>query len=346
MKAVRWHGVHDVRVDDVAKPEIIDPEDAILRVTTAAICGSDLHLYHGKVPKLRPGTTIGHEFVGVVDAVGPGVRSVEPGQRYVASMATACGRCSACIAGTHMGCGRYALFGYGDLFGGLDGGQAEYVRVPIADVTLSPISDGLSDEQAIFVGDILSTAYTSCDEIGLEHGDIAVVVGAGPVGQLAVQCAQLSTPSAVYVVDLVEERLQQAAATGAVPINAAESDPRKRLLELTGGRRADVVIEAVGNAKSLETAWKLAGTSGRIALAGFLVDEPFPDSAGRTWLRNLTVRTIVGQPIKYRDRLTRLIEAGKLAPEGIITDRVPIDGAVDAYKRLDRREIVKVVMSF
>ena len=333
-----------MRVEEIDRPQLQDPEDAILRVTTAAICGSDLHLYHGKVPKVTPGMVVGHEFMGIVESVGEAVRLVKPGQRCVASMFTACGRCEACLAGHHLGCARYALFGYGELFGGLDGGQAEYVRVPLADMTLAPVPDGLADEDILFTGDILATAYTGCIEVDLQPGETVAIVGAGPVGQLAVQCAQLFSPAAVYVVDLVAERLAEAAVFGAIPIDASVGDPADQLRELTGGRRADVVLEAVGNAATLATAWRLAATGARIGLIGFLVDEPFPVSAGNTWLRGLAVHPVLGQPIRHRATLTRLIGAKRLLPGAIITERVPLAEAAEAYARLDRREATKLIL--
>lgn len=345
MRAVCWYGPKDIRVEEREKPALVDPDDAILKVTTAAICGSDLHLYHGKVPKVRPGTTIGHEFVGVIESVGPGVRTLRPGARCLASMFTACGRCPACVAGNHLGCDRYALFGYGELFGGLAGGQAEYVRVPLADMTLSAIPPGLSDEDILFAGDILATAYTGCVAGGIEHGDIVVVVGAGPVGQLAAECAMLFAPASVFVVDVLADRLRQVAALGAIPIDASTGDPLHQLREHTGGTRADVVIEAVGNAGALDTAWRLAATGARLALVGFLVDELFPQSAGQTWLRALTVVPVLGQPIRYRHRLTRLIQAGRLRPARIISERIELEAVPDAYGRLDRRELTKVIVT-
>jgi threonine dehydrogenase-like Zn-dependent dehydrogenase len=344
MKALCWCGPEDVRIEEVEKPTLLEPDDAILRVTTAAICGSDLHLYHGKIPRLVPGVVLGHEFMGVVEAVGPAVRLVRPGQRYLASMFTACGRCAACIAHRYLDCPFFAMFGGGAFFNDVAGGQAEYVRIPMADMTLSPVPDALGDEQVLFIGDILATAYTGCVKAGIQPGEIVAIVGAGPVGQLAAACAQLFAPAAVYVVDLVKARLQEVVRFGAVPIDASEGDPPRALREMTGGRRADVVIEAVGNAAALQTAWRLAEKSGRLSLVGMLVDEPFPQTAGQTWLRNLSIHTITGEPFTHRDTLLRLVAAGKLRPETVISEKVPLDAAPDAYGRLDRRETTKVVL--
>lgn len=344
MRAVCWYGSADIRIEDRDEPVLIEGGDAILRVTTAGICGSDLHLYHGKVPKVPVGMTIGHEFVGVVESVGDDVRRIRPGMRCLASMFTACGRCSSCIAGNHLGCDRYAIFGYGELFGGLDGGQAEQVRVPLADMTLSPVPDHLADQDILFVGDILATAYTGCVKADIQPGELVMVIGAGPVGQLTADCAWLFGPSQVFVVDLVAERLAQAAATGATPINATAGDPVSQLRGLTGGLRADVVIEAVGNAAALDTAWRAVRTGGRVSLVGFLTDEPFPQTAGQTWLRGLTVVPVLGQPILHRQTLTRLVSAGRLRPARVVSETVGLEEAVDAYERFDRRETTKVLL--
>jgi threonine dehydrogenase-like Zn-dependent dehydrogenase len=236
------------------------------------------------------------------------------------------------------------MFGGGAFFNDLAGGQAEYVRVPLADMTLSAVPDALADEQVLFIGDILATAYTGCVKAAIQPGEVVAIVGAGPVGQLAAACAQLFAPAAVYVIDLVPARLREAERFGAVAIDASEGDPGKRLRELTGGGRADVVIEAVGNAAALRTAWRLAEQGARLALVGMLVDEPFPESAGHTWLRNLSVLTITGEPFTHRDTLLRLVQAGKLSPETVISCEAPLEEAPQAYGRLDRRETTKVIV--
>jgi threonine dehydrogenase-like Zn-dependent dehydrogenase len=344
MKALCWCGKEDVRIEEVEKPGLREADDAILRVTTAAICGSDLHLYHGKIPRLVPGVILGHEFMGVVESAGPGVRLVKPGQRYLASMFTACGRCNACLARAYVRCPHFAMFGGGAFFHDLPGGQAEYVRVPLADMTLSAVPEPLADEEVLFIGDILATAYTGCVKADIQPGEVVAIVGAGPVGQLAAACAQLFAPAAVYAIDLVAVRLREAERFGAVAIDAAAGDPARRLRELTGGRRADVVIEAVGNAAALQTAWRLAEQGGRLALVGMLVDEPFPQSAGNTWLRDLSILSITGEPFTHRDTLLRLVQAGKLSPARVISERVALSEAAAAYARLDRRETTKVVL--
>jgi len=341
---VCWFGPGDVRVVDVPKPQLQGGEDVILRVTRAAVCGSDLHLLHGKIPQLAPGTVLGHEFVGVVEEVGPAVRRLRVGQRCAAAMFVACGRCPQCWAGRHPRCAEYAMFGMGDLMGGLAGGQAEYVRVPLAEMTLCPIPDTMADEAALFTGDILATAYTACEQSAMGPGDLVAVVGAGPVGLLTVACARLFGPARVFAVDPIPERRELARQLGAWPIDPADGDPIATLRQLSGGSRADVVIEAVGNQAALELAWRLAATGATLALVGILVDEPWPQSAGQAWLRNLTIRTVVGQPYRHRQTLLRLIESGVLQPQSIISQSVPLSQATEAYAAMDARRTLKPVL--
>jgi len=345
VRAVTWCDKERVEVVEVEKPAIQDPKDAILKVTSSAICGSDLHIYAGTAAGLYPGMVLGHEFVGVVEEVGPGVVNVRPGERYVASMATACGSCQHCFAGNHTRCRHHAFFGSGRLMGDLPGGQAEYVRVPFADVTLSRVPDGMADEDVIFIGDILATAYSACVAGGLSHGESVAVVGAGPVGQLVIQCAQLFAPSAIFAIDLVPERLEQAAAAGATPIDLRAGDPAAEIKKHNDGAKVDLVVEAVGSEASLKTAWDLPRVGGRIAGIGLLRDEPFPVSAGKTFLKGLSYIPVVGQPLRYRDVLTRLVRAKRLEPARVISERVGIEEAPEAYARMYRRETTKVVLS-
>lgn len=342
MRAVRWSGPDAVEVAEIEPPSLQEPDDAILRVTTSAICGSDLHLYHGKLPKVRPGTVIGHEFMGTVEAVGPAVQMHQPGDRCLAAMYTACGRCPRCLAGQHARCPASQMFGCGALFGDLAGGQAERVRVPLADMTLAPIPAGMVDLDALFVGDILATAYTACVDAAVAPDETVAVVGCGPVGQLILACLQLFAPATVYAVDPVSQRRAQAAARGAVPLDG--DDPLAQLRAHSGGRRADVVLEAVGSRAGLETAWRLVDTGGRVVLVGLLVDEPFPQSAGQTWLRCLSVHSVLGRPYTHRDTLLRLIQHGRLRPAEVVSQTCGLEEAPDAYRRLLARATSKVVL--
>jgi threonine dehydrogenase-like Zn-dependent dehydrogenase len=345
MKALVYAGDRQVRLDDRPRPEILEPTDVILKVTAAAICGTDLHLIEGKVPGFEEGTVLGHEFVGVLEDAGDAVRGVEPGKRYVASMQTACGACRACSRHDYRNCPANAFFGMGYAFGNLDGGQAEYVRVPLADMTLAEIPDEIGDEVAVLVSDILPTAYTAMVRGGVRPGDTVAVVGCGPVGQLSVMCARMLGASQVFAVDMVPERLQEVEALGAVPVDASRVDPSDFVAERTGLLGADVVVEAVGNQSAVNTAWSLGRNGAVIALVGLLIDEDWPISCGDNWLKVLDVRPVVGDSVTHRWDLMRLIRSGQLKPGQIVSHVLPLDDAVDAYQMFQNRKATKIILT-
>lgn len=332
-----------MRVEDVPRPGLEQSTDAIVRVTTAALCGSDMHIYHGKVPQVPDGWVVGHEFCGVVEDVGDAVTGIKAGDRVVSAMYTACGHCAACVAGDHRRCPNFAMFGFGEAWGGLQGGQAEFVRVPLADMTLRPIPEGLSDESTIFTGDILATAFTALRQAAVSEGDFIAIVGAGPVGQLIAMCAPLFGVARTFIIDIVPERLAEGAALGAVPIDSRTESPRKIIKEQTGGEMCDAVFEAVGNQPALQTAFSLPRPNGVVALVGMPLGEDFPLSAGDAWLRNTKIIPVLGAPFAHRDELLRLIAAGKVDSASIITDRMPLGEATEAYRAFDDKEVQKVV---
>jgi len=240
MKAITYQGLHEMRVDDVPKPSIKGSRDVLLRITLSALCGSDLHIYNQRSP-VNEGAVVGHEFVGVVEETGPEVMRFKAGDRVVAAFYTACGHCDLCRRGWFSQCTSKATFGHGDFWGGLGGGQAEYVVVPDADHTLEPIPADMSDDDAIFVGDIMSTAYFGAERADIEPGDVVAVVGAGPVGLLTVQAAQLFGPARVYAIDFVDQRLELAQEFGAIPINGKDVNPVEFIQKETGGNLAEVL---------------------------------------------------------------------------------------------------------
>ncbi|HEX2680822.1 MAG TPA: alcohol dehydrogenase catalytic domain-containing protein, partial [Candidatus Dormibacteraeota bacterium] len=213
MKALTFRGEGDVKMADVPKPSVKDSRDVLVRVTLSAVCGSDLHILHGHTP-MNEGAVLGHEFVGVVEDAGPEVSRFKPGDRVVSSFFTSCGHCALCRKGWFNQCVEKATFGHGEYFGALGGGQAEYVVVPNADNTMEPIPAGMSDEQAIFVGDILSTGFFGAERAEIKPGDVVAVVGAGPVGLLATMSAQLFGPARTFVIDMVDSRLEIAQELG------------------------------------------------------------------------------------------------------------------------------------
>jgi threonine dehydrogenase-like Zn-dependent dehydrogenase len=262
MKAICWHGKNHMRVDEVPEPQILNQRDAIVRVSSTAICGSDLHLYNGYVPSMQHGDILGHEFMGEVMEVGREVKNLKVGDRVVVPFPIACGNCFACQAQAYslcensnpnawlaeklMGHSPAGIFGYSHMMGGFAGGQAEYARVPFADVGPLKVPDELTDEQVLFLSDIFPTGYMGAEMCNIQPGDTLAVWGCGPVGQFAVRSAFLLGAERVIAIDRYPERLQMAARCGAETINYEEQNVYDTLMEWTGGRGPDACIEAVG----------------------------------------------------------------------------------------------------
>jgi 2-desacetyl-2-hydroxyethyl bacteriochlorophyllide A dehydrogenase len=344
MRAVRLQEPGRIEVEEVPEPHLEEQTDAIVRVTSSAICGSDLHLYHGKVPGIEPGLVCGHEFLGEVVEIGSSVLDVEVGERYVSSMFTACGRCPACIRHEHRRCARFGMFGYGMAFGDLAGGQADLVRVPFADMALAPLPEGVSDDAALLTSDILSTAFTALRRGPAGPGDVVAVIGAGPLGQLAIMLAPLFGVAKVISVDVVPERLKEAEALGAIPVDARTDDVFDAVFDHTSNQGADLVIEAAGNGVALKTALDVVRTAGRVSLVGVLVDEPLPITAGDVFLRGLTITGMVGEPLRDRAELLSLIAAGRIDPARVISHHMPLDQATEAYSMFEDKKATKIVL--
>ncbi len=344
MKAVTWYGKHDVRVEEVPEPEVTEPTDAIVRVTLAAICGSDLHLYHDEIPGMLPGTVLGHEFVGVVESVGPAVRAFKKGDRVVGTFHIACGHCRACRRGDYHQCERGGVLGYGLAFGNLPGAQAELVRIPYADVNLRPIPAGLSDEQAIFAGDILTTAFGAVKNAGLRPGERCAVIGCGPVGIFAIQSAQVFGAAKTLAIDLIEKRLALAERLGAIPIDAGKSNPVSRVMAETGGEGADVVIEAVGGSQTLELAFDLVRGEGRISAVGVSAEETFAFPLMSSFTKAIHFHLGVANIHRDIDATLALVAAGRIDPTVIISHRLPLEEAPKGYRLFAERKATKVVL--
>lgn len=342
MRAAVWNGPREIEVRELDAPSLLRPTDAIVRVSLAAICGTDLHAYRGEVDGVSPGTVLGHEFVGTVLAVGSEVRSRSPGERVVASDLLACGRCWWCARGWHYQCEHASLFGSGTVVGEEVGGaQAELVRVPNADLVLCPIADEVADEDAVFVGDVLATAHMAISESGLGEGDSLAVVGCGPVGLCAVGCGLRAGAATVFAVDPDPRRAARAAELGAV---AVSSDPIAEVAAASGGRGADAVVEAVGSDAALASALRLVRSKGTVVAVGAHRSKAMPFSSRDAFARELTLRFVVGNPIAVREELLAEIAAGRLNPAAIVSHRLPLEQAAEAYRLFDRREAVKVVL--
>jgi threonine dehydrogenase-like Zn-dependent dehydrogenase len=389
MKATCWMGATQVEVNDVPDPKILNPRDAIVRITSTAICGSDLHLYDGYVPTMEKGDILGHEFMGEVVEVGPGAAAkISVGDRVVVPFPIACGACLNCERGLYSLCENTnpnaamaekmfgfptaGIFGYSHLTGGYAGGQAEYARVPFADVGPLKIESDLTDDQVLFLSDILPTGYMGAEMCEIKPGDVVAVWGAGPVGLFAAASAFLLGAENVIVIDRFPYRLEMARAnTGAETIDYENTDVNQALKELTGGRGPDACIEAVGmeahhgsapiqaydrvkQAARLETerphALRQAITSCRnggvvsvIGVYGGFVDK-FP--MGSLMNRSLTIRSGQCHVQRYMKPLLAHIEAGRIDPTFVVTHRLGLEDAPTAYETFKNKadDCVKVVL--
>jgi alcohol dehydrogenase len=328
MKALVYHGPGQRSWDTVADPGIIDPTDIVVRITSSTICGSDLHILKGDVPETPPGTVLGHEAVGMVAEIGAGVTSVAVGDRVLLSCISACGRCHYCKQASYSQC----LGGGGWILGHMINGlQAEYARVPFADNSVHKVPAALSDEQVLFLADILPTAY----EVGVLNGavrpgDVVAIVGAGPVGLAAVLTARLYTPGRIVAVDLADTRLKRAHDFGAdITINNGREDARALIMELTDGLGADVAIEAVGVPATFELAAELIRPGGHVANVG-VHGKPAALHLETLWTRNVTITTGLVDT-RTIPQLMKLVADGRLDPTVFATHRFALDGTMAAY---------------
>jgi threonine dehydrogenase-like Zn-dependent dehydrogenase len=387
MKATCWNGAMDLRVEDVPEPKILNPRDAIIRVSSTAICGSDLHIYDGYIPTMMKGDILGHEFMGEVVEVGPGVKNLKVGDRIVNPFPIACGSCFFCHSGQFSLCensnpnawmaeklwGRSpaGLFGYSHMLGGYAGGQAEYVRIPFADVGPLKVPSSLTDEQVLFLSDIFPTGYMAAENCNIKAGDTVAVWGAGPVGLFAIASAFLLGAERVIAIDRFEERLRKAREQcKAETLNYDVVDPAEALQEMTGGRGPDACIDAVGmeahshgffgkydrvkaalwmatdRPTALREAIMTCRNGGTVSLAGVyggMLDKmPF----GAIVNRALTIKSGQTHVQRYMRPLLQIIEEGKLDPSFVVTHCVPLEEAPRYYQifRDKQDECIKVVL--
>jgi alcohol dehydrogenase len=344
MKALVYHGPGQRGWDNVDDPTIIDPTDIVVRIDTSTICGSDLHILKGDVPETTPGTVLGHEAVGTVQEIGAGVSTVAVGDRVLLSCISACGRCRYCKEARYGRC----LGGGGWVFGHLiDGLQAEYARVPFADNSVFKVPDDLSDEQVLFLADILPTAF----EVGVLNakvspGDIVAIVGAGPIGLAAMLTAQLYTPGRIVAIDLADSRLESAGKFGAdTTINNGREDALAQIMELTDGLGADVALEAVGLSDTFELACELIRPGGRVANIG-VHGHPATLHLEKLWTRDVTITTGLVDTNTI-PRLMKLVGDGRLDPTVFATHHFTLEDTMSAYDTFadaSRTAALKVVL--
>jgi threonine dehydrogenase-like Zn-dependent dehydrogenase len=387
MKAICWHGTGDVRVDTVPDPKIADPGDALVRITSTAICGSDLHLYDGFMPTMQAGDVLGHEPMGVVEEVGKGVTKLKKGDRVVVPFTISCGRCWFCerqlyslcdttnpnkeLAKKAMGQSPAALLGYSHMLGGFAGGQAEYLRVPYADVGPIKIENGLLDEKVLFLSDIFPTGYMAAEQAEIEPGDTVAVWGCGPVGQFAIRSAWMFKAGRVVAIDRVLERLQMARDGKAETIDNSKQDVYDTLMEMTKGRGPDRCIDAVGaeahgtnvltavydkvkTAAMMETdrphalreAILCCRKGGTLSIPGVYIGFPDKIPFGALMNKALTVKTGQTHVPRYTRPLLQKIEAGEIDPSFVVTHRRPLSEGPELYKTFrDKKDhCIKVVL--
>jgi threonine dehydrogenase-like Zn-dependent dehydrogenase len=341
MRAVVLRGPGDVGVDEVADPRVAEPGDAIVAVRATAICGADLFPFHGLTPGFEAGTVLGHEFAGEVLEVGPAVEGLRPGQRVVNASMISDGTCPACRAGRVTQCEGRSLFGYSGVYPRLDGGQAELVRVPQADRALRVLPDEVSDEAAVFLADILPTGYGAVVRGGVAAGDTVAVVGCGPVGLMAVMCAA-GTAGRLIAVDGVPARRELAERLGAEAVRP--EDAAEAVAAATGGLGADVVIEAAGSAGAIDASLRLARGRGVVSVVGAHFEPDYPLDNALMFERELTLRFSIGDPTADGGPLLDRLASGELDPTPVVTHRLPLAEAAEAYRLFDSREATKVVL--
>ena len=336
LRALVYHGIHDLRYDRATDPELLAPTDAVLRVRLAAICGSDLHVWHGRETGLDLGTVMGHEFVGEVVDVGPAVRSFQRGDTVMAPFTTSCGDCRFCRLGLTARCVRGELFGWVQHGRGLHGGQAELVRVPLADATLAHLPPDLPERVGLLLGDVLATGFHAARLAEAGPGMVCAVVGCGPVGLMAILAARELGAEAVYAVDSVSERLDFAERLGAVPLRQ-EQDAVARARDATEGFGMDAVLECVGSPAALRFAFDVLRPGGTISSVGVHHETALPFSPGEAYDRNLTFRSGRCPARAYIPTLLPLARRHGPHLAELFTHQVPLAEAQAAYAMFANR---------
>ena len=346
MKALTYHGPADLRVDSVPDPELLAPTDVIVRVQLAAICGSDLHIWHGREVGLDQGTVMGHEFLGEVVEVGVSVTRFHRGDRVVSPFSTSCGECFYCASGLTARCTRGQLFGWVERGEGLHGGQAELVRVPLADSTLLALPNELAAEAGLLLGDVLATGYHCAVLAGVAPGSNCAVVGCGPVGLMAILAAAELGAERIFALDSVPERLQWAQRLGATPVSIVAGDAAEVIRQATEGRGLGAVLEAVGSAESARLAFDLVRPGGTVAAVGVHHEATFPFSPGQAYDKNLTYRIGRCPARHYMEALLPLAERRSAELRALFTHSSDLESAPDAYRMFaERRDgCVKVAL--
>ena len=338
MKALTFQGKEDIQFTSLKDPEILSPTDVVVKVNLCAICGSDLHVYHEREKGIDTGTAMGHEFAGEIVEVGRDVKLLGPGDLVMSPFTTSCGQCFYCRIGLTCRCVHSQLFGWVEKGHGLHGGQAEFVRVPLADSTLVKIPEGIAMEEALLLGDILSTGFYCARQAEVKESGVYVVVGCGPVGLMAVIGAREMGAEKIFALDTVPERLAKAKEFGAIPIHALEQSPKEIVGEATDGRGADGILEAVGSHQAVKTGAELVRPGGIVASVGVCTDAHLAFSPVEAYNKNLTYK--IGRcPARYMmDQLIPIVREKKYDLSSIFTHRMKLSEGTLGYEIFSGRK--------
>ena len=346
MQALTFGGVETIVCQKVAEPGILHPTDAIVQITLSGICGSDLHVYHGRETGLDAGTVMGHEFVGTIVDTGAAVKHFHKGARVLSPFTTSCGSCFYCRIGLTCRCEKGALFGWVQSGHGLQGAQAQFIRVPMADTTLVPLSNDLSEEKGLLLGDIFSTGYFCAENAGVNSKGTFVVIGCGPVGLMTILAAKDLGAENLFAIDFSNDRLQMAKEFGATSLNPSEFDMRSMILNATNGRGADAVMEVVGSPEALRLALDLVRPGGTISSVGVHTAKDFSFSPGEAYDKNLIYKIGRCPAHFYAEKLLREQVIQRYPVEKIITHHFNLDHGVRAYEVFDKKldKCIKAVL--
>jgi 2-desacetyl-2-hydroxyethyl bacteriochlorophyllide A dehydrogenase len=332
MRAITFQGIEQLAYESVPDPAIEAPTDVLIEVELAGICGSDLHPYFGRETGIDLGTVMGHEYLGRVIETGSEIENFSPGDRVVGPFTTNCGRCYYCELGLTCRCEQGQLFGWREQGVGLQGSQAEMMRVPLADSTLARVGEDLPGEQVLFVGDILATGFYCAELAEVEEGDTAVVIGCGPVGLMAVLGARELGAGTILALDTLPDRLQLAENFGARGINVSEVDPVEAVLEATAGRGADRILEAVGSPQATRLGVDLVRPGGTLAAIGVHTEPQFAFAPGEAYDKNLSYRAGRCPVRRYTERLLEIVAGGRYDLSAIVSHHLPLSQGVEGYR--------------
>ena len=337
MQALTFGGIETIQCSSVPDPALLYPSDAIVKISMAGICGSDLHVYHGREKGLDHGTVMGHELAGIIVETGKDVKKFHKGTRVLSPFTTSCGECYYCSIGLTCRCEKGNLFGWVQHGEGLQGAQATYVRVPMAESTLVSLSNDISDEKGLLLGDIFSTGYFCAENANIKPRGVYVVIGCGPVGLMTVVAAKHLGAEQLFAIDFFPERLQKAKEFGAIPLNPALTDCKEQILNVSNGRGADAVMEVVGSSEALRLAIDLIRPGGTISSVGVHTANHFSFSPGEAYDKNLVYQIGRCPAHFYAEKLLKEEVVQRYAIESIITHRFSLNQGTTAYETFDKK---------